>query len=184
MTEEERRIYARKAAALYRKRHPDRVAMRRRQYARANAEKIAAYQRAYRERNKDKLAEHNKNYHRSHVFVRDKARDSATHRKWRERNPGASAVRENRRRAKQLAAPGMGISQQQRSELIAAACGICAYCNAHRPLTLDHIVPLATGGEHDIENAAAICRRCNSAKRTKSLLRFLCDRATFTARVA
>ena len=44
--------------------------------------------------------------------------------------------------------------------------GVCFYCGC-RPerLTVDHYVPLARGGRHDIENIVFACHRCNSEKR-------------------
>jgi hypothetical protein len=36
------------------------------------------------------------------------------------------------------------------------------------PPTLDHIVPVALGGEHDRNNLAAACYRCNEFKGSKT----------------
>lgn len=46
----------------------------------------------------------------------------------------------------------------------------CAYCqtsvdNTGQPLTIDHIIPLATGGETTFDNLCFACRRCNESKR-------------------
>ena len=43
----------------------------------------------------------------------------------------------------------------------------CAYCNADFWDHMDHIVPLAKGGRHSIENVAPSCAKCNYAKGTK-----------------
>lgn len=51
--------------------------------------------------------------------------------------------------------------------------GICAYCNADAELTMDHIEPLAKGGEHNTENVVAACGSCNAAKGSTTLLLFL-----------
>ena len=44
----------------------------------------------------------------------------------------------------------------------------CHRCMAthseNNPLTADHIVPLAKGGESNRENTMVLCRRCNSRK--------------------
>lgn len=42
--------------------------------------------------------------------------------------------------------------------------GKCVGCGERMPLTRDHIVPLALGGTHDIENIQPLCRNCNSRK--------------------
>jgi 5-methylcytosine-specific restriction endonuclease McrA len=52
----------------------------------------------------------------------------------------------------------------------------CAYCGTEAAGTLDHIVPLHAGGKHSSGNLTACCRRCNAAKREKSLLLFLLSR--------
>jgi len=53
--------------------------------------------------------------------------------------------------------------------------GLCAYCGkkmvrGHRDLhpTFDHVTAFSRGGAHHLENGAAACRRCNSAKGAKS----------------
>jgi 5-methylcytosine-specific restriction endonuclease McrA len=51
--------------------------------------------------------------------------------------------------------------QRNRAAVLAASGYRCAIC--HGPAnTADHIVPLALGGTHDIENLRALCRKCNS----------------------
>jgi 5-methylcytosine-specific restriction endonuclease McrA len=40
----------------------------------------------------------------------------------------------------------------------------CIGCGENKPLTRDHIIPLALGGSHDIENIQPLCRNCNSRK--------------------
>ena len=51
----------------------------------------------------------------------------------------------------------------------------CSYCGA-AARTVDHIEPLAHDGEYSWTNTAA-CASCNSGKRDRPLLRFLCGRA-------
>lgn len=48
----------------------------------------------------------------------------------------------------------------------------CAYCDAPSQ-TLDHIDPVAAGGDDSIENLTGACYSCNSSKGGKSLLGFL-----------
>lgn len=41
--------------------------------------------------------------------------------------------------------------------------------HASSDLTVDHIVPLAKGGTHDVDNLAVLCRACNSRKHDRLL---------------
>lgn len=45
----------------------------------------------------------------------------------------------------------------------------CAYCGKITGLTIDHVVPISRGGEHDIGNVLPSCHSCNSKKGTKLL---------------
>lgn len=45
----------------------------------------------------------------------------------------------------------------------------CAYCGGAAD-TLDHIVPVCAGGEHDWTNLTAACHSCNSRKQRRELL--------------
>lgn len=44
---------------------------------------------------------------------------------------------------------------------------ICQYCSSTENLTIDHIVPIARGGEWTWENLVTACSRCNSRKGQK-----------------
>jgi 5-methylcytosine-specific restriction endonuclease McrA len=44
--------------------------------------------------------------------------------------------------------------------------GICYYCRGKfGNLTIDHIVPIASGGGHTLDNIVFACHACNSKKR-------------------
>ncbi|MCS6813707.1 MAG: HNH endonuclease [Cyanobacteria bacterium] len=40
----------------------------------------------------------------------------------------------------------------------------CQTCGADSDLTIDHIIPLAQGGQNDLSNFRTLCRICNSRK--------------------
>jgi 5-methylcytosine-specific restriction endonuclease McrA len=43
--------------------------------------------------------------------------------------------------------------------------GRCAYCaRPSQSLEMDHVVPLACGGAHDVDNVVPACRPCNRSK--------------------
>jgi 5-methylcytosine-specific restriction endonuclease McrA len=48
----------------------------------------------------------------------------------------------------------------------------CCYCGEEGEMTVDHLVPLASGGGHVLENIVFCCHRCNSAKRDLSVAEF------------
>jgi 5-methylcytosine-specific restriction endonuclease McrA len=53
----------------------------------------------------------------------------------------------------------------------------CVYCNRKMEnLTMDHIVPVISGGSNSIDNITFACKSCNSKKSSKSLLLFLLHR--------
>jgi len=41
----------------------------------------------------------------------------------------------------------------------------CYYCGQKSKLTIDHVVPLASGGSHTLDNIVFACHGCNSEKR-------------------
>ena len=89
------------------------------------------------------------------------------------KHPERVYARNEARRARKLAAPGRGVTSDEWLEILAAADGICAYCDQPGKLTMDHIVPLILGGAHDIDNIAAACGPCNSSKGARPLAEFL-----------
>ncbi|KAI4341173.1 hypothetical protein MLD38_025930 [Melastoma candidum] len=45
----------------------------------------------------------------------------------------------------------------------------CQYCRSRENLTVDHVLPVARGGEWKWENLVAACARCNSRKGQKTI---------------
>ena len=45
----------------------------------------------------------------------------------------------------------------------------CLYCGSKDEIQIDHIIPVAKGGEHRIGNLAAACKSCNMSKKDKFL---------------
>jgi 5-methylcytosine-specific restriction endonuclease McrA len=54
------------------------------------------------------------------------------------------------------------VSLRDRKTVISA--GKCAHCRTSQKLTVDHIIPLARGGAHDISNFQCLCAKCNREK--------------------
>jgi 5-methylcytosine-specific restriction endonuclease McrA len=45
----------------------------------------------------------------------------------------------------------------------------CEYCGATENLTMDHIIPIARGGQHTLSNLTVACQKCNCSKGAKLL---------------
>lgn len=59
------------------------------------------------------------------------------------------------------------LTVEQWLEKLIASDGICVYCRQDvglEKITPDHVVPLARGGEHSIENVVPSCLPCNKAR--------------------
>lgn len=52
----------------------------------------------------------------------------------------------------------------------------CAYCGATENLTIDHVTPLARGGDNRISNIAPACLPCNRDKSDRTLEEFCRER--------
>lgn len=49
---------------------------------------------------------------------------------------------------------------------------LCVYCgtNCEKHYNIDHVIPLAKGGKHELENLAITCAFCNQSKGSKQLI--------------
>lgn len=65
-----------------------------------------------------------------------------------------------------------GLSKKVRFEVFKRDSFTCQYCGAHPPATIlevDHIVPVAGGGDNDEGNLVTACFNCNRGKSARSL---------------
>lgn len=46
----------------------------------------------------------------------------------------------------------------------------CAYCGAETNLTMEHVVPVASGGATSVDNIIPACQSCNSSKGKKDMI--------------
>lgn len=105
-------------------------------------------------------------------LARHRARRVAANREWRRRNP--AAVRDGWRKRRALKR-GAFVADVALADLVRLQAGLCYLCSEPlaRGAVMDHVVPLAKGGEHSPENCAAAHRWCNGSKKDRSLLVFL-----------
>ncbi len=119
-----------------------------RRWRKANPEKQAAAMRAWQQANPERV--------------------KAARIKWAKENP--ERWRELRRVAHQnrkARKKGLGTIRSAAVDALWGACaGRCVYCR--RPASqLDHVIPLARGGQHHIDNLVPACARCNVKKKAK-----------------
>lgn len=80
----------------------------------------------------------------------------------------SSLFARRKRRARLLDAEG-SYTESEWNELCAKYDYRCLCCGERKPLTADHVVPLACGGSNSIDNVQPLCDRCNKRKHTKTI---------------
>jgi len=115
---------------------------------RARKAEIAAYDAAYREAHKTEVAAWNAAYRKAHP---DKIADNSALRRARKR--GASVEK---------------VSRALVYERDGGYCHICGKKVNPKKWHIDHIIPLARGGEHSYKNVAVSHPKCNLSKGAKS----------------
>lgn len=135
---------ARATQAAYRAADRERERLRARAWFCANPERAAAARRRWYAANRD--------------HVRDYRRD------YRARNRQAIRLLNAGRRARLRNAPVCDLTAREWCAIKVAYRHRCAYCHRRRPLTIDHVVPLARGGPHTASNVVPACQPCNSRK--------------------
>jgi 5-methylcytosine-specific restriction endonuclease McrA len=191
-------IKARERARAWAVAHPERVRAIKRSWEKNNPAKVRESRRQSWERNRAafnararawaaanpaKVRAKTKKWRKDHpeAYKKQYARwrranpnsVSAASRKYIAANKDARVILQAKRNARKRTAPGRGISRQDWRDIHSASLGLCSYCGRRVKLTLDHIDPLALGGEHDPDNAAAACKSCNSSKNGLRLIMWL-----------
>lgn len=112
----------------------------------------------------------NKWYHADHERAAD------AQRRWRKANPEKQIERGNRYRARKLAAVVEMVDYAAIAERDRNVCHICGIevdltVGTYHPMarTFDHVIPLARGGEHSMQNVKVAHRLCNTRKRDNLL---------------
>ncbi len=72
----------------------------------------------------------------------------------------AHDLKRERRKARELRE-----SQWWKRRLAKGVCGYCGQPTPPRELTMDHIVPIARGGQSTRGNVVPCCKECNNAKK-------------------
>lgn len=138
--------------------NPDKRREWSRKWEAENRDRKRELERKWRDANPDKVRESSRRWEAEN---RDKIREK--NRKWEAANPDKRKNLRHRRRAN---LEGYISDTDWRS--LVAHYGCCLACGrSDVALAMDHIVPIAKGGKHDIDNVQPLCQSCNSSKRTK-----------------
>ena len=130
-------------------------------YNKAHAAERKAYMAQYERRpdSRRRKAERESKYRKTDTY---KARQSAYQAS--DKCKAAHRRSQSKRRAAIKGAPAQG-SIPTILDLMRAQGGMCAYCKTRRgPFHVDHIRPLAKGGQHTADNLQALCQPCNQRK--------------------
>jgi 5-methylcytosine-specific restriction endonuclease McrA len=132
------------------------------------------YDKKYREENKDKIKSSRSGYYQKHKQEHDertktwtknnRAKHTSTTKKWLLANPGKVDEYNHKRRSLKLSSPGNGITAKEWNDLLEKYGGRCLACGSTTNITLDHVIPLISGGANDISNVQPLCKSCNSKK--------------------
>jgi 5-methylcytosine-specific restriction endonuclease McrA len=101
-------------------------------------------------------------------YARDREKRKAAVREydWARRYPERNQVKGARRRSRERAAENTLTFEQW--ELLKSLAGHrCLDCGESKPLTVDHVVPIAHGGKTNVWNIQPLCRSCNCSKQDK-----------------
>lgn len=159
----------------WRRRNPEVEKARTDAWIKANPEIKQAQRDRWEAKNRERMRPHRARKQAARRAAdREGARALAA--SWRERNRAKCQAYREARRALRANAPGRGVTGRQWAEVRGATVGICEYCSQPGRMTMDHIVPLVSGGAHDVDNVAVACRRCNQSKGRKALLGWLAGR--------
>lgn len=153
----------RAAKAASTAKYADRNRERTREWQKANPEKFAAQRAKFREDHRKELREKALAYYHARMesdpeAVRKYRRD------WAKTPKGVLANRLARH-----ARRGASLDKDYAEILYGDP---CAYCGV-RPVEIDHIDPVANGGDGEWMNMTPACRSCNASKNDRTLLAFI-----------
>lgn len=106
------------------------------------------------------------------------ARVRATSITWRKEHPDrvqANTRRMHARRRARIASVLTTLTTTEWEAILEAADHACIYCGSQEQPTMDHLTPLARGGNHTAENVAPACRPCNSSKGARTVQEWMAE---------
>ena len=172
----------------YNKANKDKIAEQKKQYYEANKDKITEKNKQYYETNKEKISEHQKQYgkqyyeankekvaERKRQYYKDNKEKLLEQKRQYYHSPQGQVSNFNKRQRRRIREQqqGDGITTEQWLELMSFFNWRCAYSGealSKDTRSIDHIVPLNSGGDNMIWNMVPTTRSLNSSKHTKNML--------------
>lgn len=170
--QEMKHVYAAKFAE-YRLNHPDRVKETKKKSEAKNKSRVSEYKKAWYQKNKVRIASIAKEAWNN---ISEEGRLLANQKgaKWKRENPGKRQISQARRRARKMNAGGSytlaDVERLMRSQK--CKCVVCRTC-IKKVYHIDHITPLAGGGDNSANNLQLLCPPCNLKKNRKDPIEFM-----------
>ena len=139
-----------------------------------NKETINKRNTEYRAKNKENAKNRN-----AELYKKNKDKIKRQHKEWVKANPdkviALSKVHNHNRRARIISSKGR-LSLGVEKKLLSIQKNRCAVCRTSLKKTgfhIDHIIPLARGGENVDSNVQVTCPKCNHEKSAKDPIQFM-----------
>lgn len=155
----------------YRVKNAEIIKIKSKAFREANKERLAAEAKVKREQNKDKIRLYKAKY-----AAANSAKIVAKVAAWRVANPNRKREQSHNYRARKRA--GGKISMGLAERLYALQKGKCACCGKKlgKDYQMDHIMPLALGGDNADSNMQLLTTKCNLQKNAKHPVTFMQQR--------
>lgn len=150
--------------SLHQKEHPVQTRKKVQKYRDANKEKVNAAYREYLKNNKEKENLRHKIYR---LLNLEKVKGKE--KKYYKNNPEKIRAKSMKRHAAKRGAGGRGVTAEQWIDIVNKYDGKCLCCGIYKKMTMDHVIPLIKGGDHDVNNIQPLCQSCNSKKGVKTI---------------
>lgn len=157
-------------ARQYRKNNPEKVRDSTKKYIENHPDAVKESRKRSNERRRGQRHEYHSKYYLEHKeYFAEKTK------RWKKDNPGYflayrrknrehSREKVNNRRARIRGVLVENVSRDKVYERDGGRCHLCRKKVSRQRWHLDHIVPLALGGEHSYKNVAVACPECNYKK--------------------
>lgn len=147
----------------------DEYRAKRRDYYSKNRERLLASNAKSREKHKDKILAGKRRY-----YQENKSAANACIKEWAKKNPEKYSAYRRAVVGRRRAAVKSGDKPPVIAKWILDQPKSCKWCGAEcaNNYQIDHIIPVARGGTHTIDNLAISCPSCNHRKSAKTLDRW------------